>query len=108
LPVVVSVGTEIGSRIRIEKRGRHIARDGYREASQESEAGTLPDTEILGKMEKFNEQLMNAGVMLAADGLQPTSKSKRVRFSGEDRTVHRRSVLGNEGAVADSLDGGSG
>ena len=47
----------------------------------------LPDTEILTKMGKYNEQLVKAGVMLAADGLQPTSKGKRVSFSGEKRTV---------------------
>jgi hypothetical protein len=56
-------------------------------ASKESEAGVLPDTEILTKMGKYNEQLVKAGVMLAADGLQPSSKGKRVRFSGEKRTV---------------------
>jgi len=56
-------------------------------ASKESEAGHLPDTEILTKMGKYNEQLAKAGVMLAGDGLQPTSKGKRVRFSGERRTV---------------------
>jgi len=56
-------------------------------ASKESEAGQLPDTEILTKMGKYNEQLVKAGIMLAGDGLQPTSKGKRVRFSGEKRTV---------------------
>ena len=56
-------------------------------ASKEDEAGVLPSTEILTKMGKYNEQLVQAGVMLAADGLQPTSKGKRVRFSGEKRTV---------------------
>jgi hypothetical protein len=56
-------------------------------ASKESEAGQLPDTEILTKMGKYNEQLVKAGVMLAGDGLQPTAKGKRVRFSGEKRTV---------------------
>jgi hypothetical protein len=56
-------------------------------ASKESEAGALPDTEILTKMGKYNEQLVKAGVMLAGDGLQPTSKGKRVNFSGEKRTV---------------------
>jgi hypothetical protein len=56
-------------------------------ASKESEAGILPDTEILAKMGQYNEQLVKAGIMLAADGLQPTSKGKRVRFSGESRTV---------------------
>jgi len=56
-------------------------------ASRESENGMLPDTEILTKMGKYNEQLVKAGVMLSADGLQPTSRGKRVKFSGEQRTV---------------------
>ena len=56
-------------------------------ASKESEAGVLPDTEILTKMGQYNEQLVKAGIMLAGDGLQPTSKAKRVKFSGEPRTV---------------------
>jgi hypothetical protein len=56
-------------------------------ASKESEAGILPDKEILAKMGKYNEQLVKAGVMLAADGLQPSSKGKRVRFTGEERAV---------------------
>ena len=56
-------------------------------ANKESEAGVLPDTEILSKMGKYNEQLVKAGIMLAADGLQPSSKGKRVRFSGDNRTV---------------------
>src|ERR1700674_4149932 len=56
-------------------------------ANKESEAGVLPDTELLTKMGKYNEQLVKAGVMLAGDGLQASSKGKRVRFSGEKRTV---------------------
>ena len=56
-------------------------------ASKESEAGGLPDTEILTKMGKYNEQLVKAGIMLAGEGLQPTSKGKRVVFSGTKRTV---------------------
>src|SRR5215472_9333510 len=56
-------------------------------ANKKSEAGVLPDTEILSKMGKYNEQLVKAGIMLAADGLQPSSKGKRVRFSGDKRTV---------------------
>jgi hypothetical protein len=56
-------------------------------ASKESEAGILPDKEILTKMGKYNEQLVKAGVVLAADGLQPSSKGKRVRFTGEKRAV---------------------
>jgi hypothetical protein len=56
-------------------------------ATKESEAGVLPDTEILTKMGKYNEELVKAGIMLAGEGLQPTSKGKRVRFSGDRRTV---------------------
>jgi hypothetical protein len=56
-------------------------------ASKESEAGILPDQEIFTKMGKYNEQLVKAGIMLAADGLQPSSKGKRVRFNGEQRAV---------------------
>ena len=56
-------------------------------ANKESEAGVLPDTKILTEMGKYNEQLVKAGIMLAGDGLQPTSKGKRVKFSGETRTV---------------------
>jgi hypothetical protein len=56
-------------------------------ASKESEAGVLPTTELLTKMGKYNDELAKAGIMLAADGLQPSSKGKRVKFSGEKRTV---------------------
>ena len=56
-------------------------------ASKESEAGELPGTEILQKMGKFNEELVKNGVMLAGEGLQATSKGKRVKFEGEKRTV---------------------
>jgi hypothetical protein len=56
-------------------------------ASKESEAGVLPSTEILQKMGKFNEELVKNGVMLAGEGLQATSKGKRVKFEGERRTV---------------------
>ena len=56
-------------------------------ASAESEAGKLPDQELIAKMMRFNEDLIKAGVMLAGDGLAPTSKAKRVRFSGSQRTV---------------------
>jgi len=56
-------------------------------ANPESEAGVLPDRDILEKMGKYNEQLVKAGVMLAGEGLQPTSKGKRVRFDGDKRTV---------------------
>ena len=56
-------------------------------ANKESEAGVLPSREILADMGKFNEELVKAGVMLAGEGLHPSSKGKRVRFSGQDRTV---------------------
>jgi hypothetical protein len=56
-------------------------------ADKNSEAGILPDKELFAKMGKFNEELVNAGVMLAGEGLQPSSKGARVRFSGAKRTV---------------------
>jgi hypothetical protein len=56
-------------------------------ATKESEAGALPDEKILAAMGKYNEELVKAGVMLAGDGLQPTSKGARVRFNGNKRTV---------------------
>jgi len=56
-------------------------------ATKESEAGILPSQEILEKMGKFNEQLVNAGVMLAAEGLQASSKGARVKFSADKRSV---------------------
>jgi hypothetical protein len=56
-------------------------------ASEESERGVLPSTELIDKMGKFNERLVKAGVLVTMDGLRPTSKGKRVKFSGEKRTV---------------------
>lgn len=56
-------------------------------ATKESEAGAMPDLEMLKEMGKFNEELVKNGIMLAGDGLHPTSKAARVRFSGKDRTV---------------------
>src|SRR5450432_4660383 len=56
-------------------------------ATRELESGALPDEKILTEMGKFNEELVKAGVMLAGEGLQASSKGKRVRFSGEKRTV---------------------
>src|SRR5437870_8261184 len=56
-------------------------------ASKDSEAGVMPSKQLLTEMGKFNEELAKAGVMLAGDGLHPSSKGKRVRFSGKDRTV---------------------
>jgi hypothetical protein len=56
-------------------------------ATKESEAGQMPSTELMAAMTKFNEELVKAGVMLAGEGLQPSSKGARVRFSGTKRTV---------------------
>jgi hypothetical protein len=56
-------------------------------ADKNSEAGMLPDKEILTKMGKFNEELAKAGIMLAGEGLQESSKGVRVRFNGDKRTV---------------------
>lgn len=56
-------------------------------ASRESEAGVMPTTELLEAMGKFNEELANAGVMLAGEGLHPSSKGVRVRFFGKNATV---------------------
>src|SRR3982074_1070434 len=56
-------------------------------ADKNSEAGVLPDTKLLTAMGKFNEELVKAGVMLAGEGLQPTSKGARVKFAGGKKTV---------------------
>ena len=56
-------------------------------ANKDSEAGIMPSEQLLTDMGKFNEELVNAGVMLAGEGLHPSSKGKRVRFAGANRTV---------------------
>ena len=56
-------------------------------ASKDSEAGKMPDRQLLTDMGRFNEELVKAGVMLAGEGLHPSSKGKRVNFSGSKRTV---------------------
>lgn len=56
-------------------------------ASPESEAGEMPSTELLERMTAYNEELVKAGVLLAGDGLHPSSRGARVRFQGERRTV---------------------
>jgi hypothetical protein len=56
-------------------------------ASKDSEAGVLPSTELLTNMGKFNEELVKAGVMLAGEGLQPSSKGKRITFTGAKPTI---------------------
>jgi hypothetical protein len=56
-------------------------------ANKESEAGQMPNEQMLREMGNYNEQLVKAGIMQAGEGLHPTSKAKRVRFSGPQRTV---------------------
>jgi hypothetical protein len=56
-------------------------------ATKESEAGVMPSEQLLTEMGKYNEELAKAGVLLAGEGLQPSSKGARVRFSGDKRTV---------------------
>ncbi len=56
-------------------------------ATQESEAGEMPSTELMAAMGDYNQQLVDAGIMKAGEGLHPSSKGKRVRFSGTQRTV---------------------
>jgi hypothetical protein len=56
-------------------------------ASKSSEAGVMPDERLLAEMGKYNEELSKAGILLAGEGLHPSSKGKRVRFSGAQRTV---------------------
>ena len=56
-------------------------------ADKNSEAGVMPSTELLTAMGKFNEEMVKAGVMLAGEGLHPSSKGARIKYSGEERTV---------------------
>src|SRR5688500_19391073 len=56
-------------------------------ATRNSEAGVMPTEQLLTEMGKYNEELVKAGVMLAGDGLHPSAKGKRIRFSGDKRTV---------------------
>lgn len=56
-------------------------------ANHDTEAGVMPSQELLAAMGKYNEELVNAGIMQAGEGLQPSSKGARVRFSGDQRTV---------------------
>jgi hypothetical protein len=56
-------------------------------ADKDTEAGVMPSEQLLTEMGKYNEELVKAGVMLAGEGLHPSSKGKRVRFSGDKRTV---------------------
>ena len=65
-------------------------------ASPDSEAGQMPSTELLAAMGRYNEELVKAGVMQAGEGLQPSSKGKRIRFDGEKRTVADGPFKGND------------
>ena len=56
-------------------------------ATKNSEAGAMPSEQLLAEMGKYNEELVKAGIMLAGEGLHPSSRGKRVRFSGTNRTV---------------------
>jgi hypothetical protein len=69
-------------------------------ASKDSEAGVMPSEKLLAAMGKYNEELMKAGVMLAGEGLHPTSKGARVKFSGDTRTVVRGPFAGPKDLVA--------
>jgi hypothetical protein len=85
-------------------------------ADKTTEAGVLPSEAQLAEMGKYNEELMNAGVLLAGEGLQPSSKGARVRFSGDARTVFdgpfllddRREVQGRGHRVGQTLSQSSG
>src|SRR5687767_8823436 len=69
-------------------------------ASKDSEAGVLPSQELLAEMGRFNEELVKAGIMLAGEGLQASSKGVRVRFSGKDRTITRGPFAHTEELIA--------
>ena len=67
-------------------------------ATKDSEAGAMPSTELLDEMGKYNEELVKAGIMLAGEGLHPSSKGERVRFSRRQAHRDRRPVRRDEGA----------
>jgi hypothetical protein len=69
-------------------------------ADSNSEAGVMPSTELLTAMGKFNEEMVKAGVMLAGEGLHPSSKGARIRYSGKERTVTQGPFGGARDLVA--------
>lgn len=73
-------------------------------ATKNSEAGVMPPTELLDAMGKYNEALVKAGLMQAGEGLHPSSKGKRVRFSGEKKTVVDGPFTPTSGATGGILD----
>jgi hypothetical protein len=87
--------TERGQEARHRRAGRRPGDEGGSamkvmvlvKATEDSEAGVMPSERLLAEMGKYNEELVRAGVMLAGEGLHPSSKGVRVRFSGADRTV---------------------
>jgi hypothetical protein len=72
-------------------------------ASKDSEAGVMPDTKLLTEMGKYNEELVKAGILLAGEGLHPSSRGVRVRFSGSKRTVIDGPFSETKELVADYL-----
>jgi hypothetical protein len=81
-------------------------------ATRNSEAGVMPSQELLAEMGKFNEELVNAGVLLAGDGLHPSSRGKRVRFSDGKKSVidgpftETKELVGRLPDLAGQFDGG--
>jgi hypothetical protein len=69
-------------------------------ANKDSEAGVMPSTELLTAMGKFNEEMVKAGVMLAGEGLHPSSNGVRIRYSGNNRTVTNGPFAGTDDLVA--------
>lgn len=69
-------------------------------ADSGTEAGALPSQELLAEMSRYNDELMNAGVLVAGEGMHPTAKGARVRFSGIERMVTRGPFERTEGEVA--------
>src|ERR1700674_4579141 len=69
-------------------------------ADKNSEAGVMPSTELLTAMGKFNEEVVKAGIMLAGEGLHPSSKGARVKYSGKERSVTKGPFSGNSDLVA--------
>lgn len=69
-------------------------------ATPDSEAGAMPSTEMLAEMGAFNEEMVKAGVLLAGEGLHPSAKGARVRFSGKERTVIDGPFTGSKELIA--------
>jgi hypothetical protein len=69
-------------------------------ADKNTEAGVMPSTELLTAMGNYNEELVKAGIMLAGEGLHPTSKGARVKFSGDRRSVQKGPFTGSNDLIA--------